>query len=57
MNSHQGLATGGMSDHSGLPDKGVCVCARTARWTGNSGSRPSHRDLLFPSSDLGILEY
>ena len=26
MNSHQGLATGGMSDHSGLPDKGVCVC-------------------------------
>lgn len=25
MSSHQGLATGGMSGHSGLPDKGVCV--------------------------------
>ena len=42
MNSHQGLATGGMSDHSGLPDKGVCVCvcvcvcACTARWRGSS---------------------
>ena len=25
MSSHQGLATGGMSGHSGLSDKGVCV--------------------------------
>lgn len=26
MSSHQGLVTAVMSGHSGLSDKGVCVC-------------------------------
>ena len=47
MSSHQGLATGGMSGHSDLSDKGVCVCVcvcvcvKAARQRRSSGSWPT----------------